>query len=88
MNEVRYPKRYYKIQFSVLARDGFLILHFFLFWMPSRDHQKANHIYAVTRETGVSVAIMFVVVDVVVVNIATSTFVDDPTAFFLLLIRK
>ena len=66
---------------------GFLILHFFLFWMPSRDHQKANHIYAVTRETGVSVAIMFVVVDVVV-NIATSTFVDDPTAFFLLLIRK
>ena len=44
---------------------GFLILHFFLFWMPSRDHQKANHIYAVTRETGVSVAIMLVVVDVV-----------------------
>ena len=63
---------------------GFLILHFFLFWMPSRDHQKANHIYAVTRETG---AIMFVVVDVVV-NIATSIFVDDPTAFLLLLIRK
>ena len=55
--------------------------------MPSRDHQKANHIYAVTTETWVSVAIMFVVVDVVV-NIATSTFVDDPTAFFLLLIRK
>ena len=85
MHKWRCLKRFHKnTRFSLWSYDGFSYLAFFLILDALQRSSKSKPHLCGNR--GIS-SNNVRCVDVVV-NIATSTFVDDPTAFFLLLIRK